>query len=189
MRKSDHELGRLRSHLTPRETDRLLIAAGKTENGVRDRTLVLLMLRHALRIGEALDLRWHIDVDLGAKTLLTRRLKGGRTGLHPLRPDEVQALEELRALFPESTFLFPSGRTGGKLTKSTINRLFERLGRELNLPIPLCSHMLRHTACTQLVKTNGLVTVQRFAGHASIYSTVRYVGMNPREYDGIWKAA
>ncbi len=35
----------------------------------------------------------------------------------------------------------------------------------------------------------GLVTVQRFAGHASIYSTVRYVGMNPREYEGMWKAA
>jgi len=49
--------------------------------------------------------------------------------------------------------------------------------------------MLRHTACTMLVKTNGLVTVQRFAGHASIFSTTRYVGMNPGEYDGIWKAA
>jgi hypothetical protein len=44
-------------------------------------------------------------------------------------------------------------------------------------------------ACTQLVKTNGLVTVQRFAGDASIYSTVRYVGMNPRRYEGMWKAA
>ena len=47
------------------------------------------------------------------------------------------------------------------------------------LCVPLCPHMLRHTACTQLVATNGLVTVQRFARHASIYSTVRYVGMNP----------
>src|SRR5688572_823602 len=47
----------------------------------------------------------------------------------------------------------------------------------------LCPHMLRHTSCTQLVRTNGLVTVQRFAGHASIYSTVRYVGMNPGEYE------
>jgi integrase len=80
-------------------------------------------------------------------------------------------------------------RTGGKLTKSTVNRLFERLGRELNLPVPLCPHMLRHTACTELVRTNGLVTVARFAGHASIHSTVRYVGMNPGEYEGIWKAA
>lgn len=87
------------------------------------------------------------------------------------------------------TFIFPSGRGRGKLHKSTINRLFARLGRELNFPIPLNPHALRHTCCTLLVKTNGLVVVQRFAGHASIYSTVRYVGMNPGEYDGIWKAA
>ena len=85
-------------------------------------------LASVLRIGEALDLRWDIDVDLGAKTLLTRRLKGGRAGLHPLRDDEVQQLEDLRALYPEGTFVFPSSRTGAKLTKSTINRLFERLG-------------------------------------------------------------
>jgi hypothetical protein len=31
--------------------------------------------------------------------------------------------------------------------------------------------------------------LQRFAGHASIYSTVRYVGMNPEVVGGIWKAA
>lgn len=46
--------------------------------------------------------------------------------------------------------------------------------------------MLRQTACTQLVQNNGLVTAQRFAGHASIYSTVRYVGMNPEEFVGVW---
>jgi integrase len=189
MRKSDQELGRLRSHLTAVEVERLLDAAGKTENAVRDRTLILLMLRHALRLGEALDLRWEVDVDLGANTLFVRRLKSGTSGLHPLRDDELQALGELRTQSPESTFVFPSGRTGGRLSKSTINRLFERLGRELNLPVPLCPHMLRHTACTQLVRTNSLVTVQRFAGHASIYSTVRYVGMNPGEFDGVWKAA
>src|SRR5688572_11545260 len=27
-----------------------------------------------------------------------------------------------------------------------------------------------------------------WAGHASIFSTVRYVGMDPDQYDGIWKA-
>src|SRR5688572_22025990 len=138
MRKSDHELGRLRSHLTPAETERLLEAAGKTENGVRDRTLVLLMLRHALRIGEALDLRWEIDVDLEAKTLLVRRLKSGRSGLHPLREDEIKLLLQLRELFPDSEHIFPSTRSGGRLTKSTVNRLFARLGREINLPVPLC---------------------------------------------------
>lgn len=186
MRGTDRELGRLRSHLTPDEIERLLEAAGKTENGLRDRTLVLLMLRHALRIGEALDLRWEIDVDFTARTLLVRRLKRGRDGLHPLAHDELQELQKLRELFPDSTHIFPSGRTGGKLCKSTMNRLFAKLGREIGLPVPLCPHMLRHSACTQLVRKNGLVTVQRFAGHASIGSTVRYIGMNPREFEGVW---
>jgi integrase len=69
-----------------------------------------------------------------------------------------------------------------------VNRLFTKLGREIGLCVPLCPHMLRHTACTELVRSNGLVTVQRFAGHASIYSTVRYVGMNPGEFEGMWAA-
>ena len=127
MRKTDRECGRLRSHLTPAETERLLEAAGRTENGVRDRTLVLLMLRHALRLGEALDLRWAIDIDFTERTLLVRRLKSGRSGLHPLAEDEIKLLLKLRELFPSSTFVFPSGRTGGKLTKSQTRALVEAL--------------------------------------------------------------
>lgn len=119
-------------------------------------------------------------------TLLVRRLKRGTNGLHPLLNDELQALTELRDRYPDSDYVFPSGRTGGKLCKSTINALFARLGREIGLPVPLCPHMLRHTACTMLVRTNGLVTVQRFAGHASIGSTVKYIGMNPGEFEGVW---
>src|SRR5690606_10343268 len=129
VRKTNKELGRLRSHLTPSEIERLLAAAGKTENGDRDRTLVLLMYRHALRLGEALDLRWDVDIDFNERTLLCRRLKRGRDGLHPLAEDEIKALQKLRTLFPASTYIFPSGRTGERLSSSTMNRLFARLGR------------------------------------------------------------
>lgn len=185
-RRTNHAHGRLRSHLTQKEVDQLLDAAGKTDNPERDRTLVLLMVRHALRIGEALDLQWEIDVDLEDRTLLVRRLKQGRDGLHPLLDDEIEALLNLRSKYPGSAYLFPSGRTGGKLNKSTINALFSRLGKEIRLPVPLCPHMLRHTACTMLVRRVDLVKTQRFAGHASIASTVKYVGMNPGEFEGVW---
>lgn len=179
----------MRSHLTPGEVERLLSAPGRTQNALRDRALVLLMVRYALRVSEALDLRWDVDVDLERRTLLTRRLKRGRSGLHPLPQDEFELMLQLRTALPSSVYVFPSSLTGQRLDKSVVNRLFQRLGREIGLCVPLCPHMLRHTACTQLVARNGLVTVQRFAGHASIYSTMRYVGMNPEEFEGIRKAA
>jgi integrase len=187
-RRTDREVGRLRSRLTPKETERIR-RGGQDDNGVRDRTLVLLMLGHALRIGEALDLRWVIDVDLEAKTLFVRRLKSWEIGTSSPSRGRDQGAPTAQGAVSRQQHIFPSTVGGGRLAKSTINRLFARLGRELNLPVPLCPHMLRHSACTQLVKTNDLVTVQRWAGHASLSSTVLYVGMNPDQYAGIWKAA
>jgi integrase len=136
MRRTDKAVGRLRSHLTPSEAERLLDAAGRTQNALRDRTLVLLMVRHALRLSEAIDLRWDVDVDLERRTLLPHRLKRGRTGLHPLLQDEFELMLQLRDASPGSTYVFPSSLTGQRLNRSVVNRLFQRLGREIGLCVP-----------------------------------------------------
>src|SRR5688500_3816315 len=83
-RPTDEARGRHRSHLTADEVDRLLTVAGGTGRyGHRDRTLLLVAYRHGLRVSELVDLRW-TDVDLKAARLNVRRLKGSRSGTHPL---------------------------------------------------------------------------------------------------------
>lgn len=63
-RPSNREVGRLRSQLTTAELQNLLNEASQdVDNGLRNPTLILLMTRYALRVGEAVDLRWSVDVD------------------------------------------------------------------------------------------------------------------------------
>ena len=81
-RKPNREL-RTREHLTEAETKRLIEAARKGRYGHRDATLILLMLRHGLRVTEACDLRWD-QIDWAKGYLHVRRLKGGIDSTHTL---------------------------------------------------------------------------------------------------------
>jgi hypothetical protein len=59
---------RSREYLTEGEIEKLLTAAGKSRNANRDRLLVLMAYRHALRVKELVDL--HVDqIDLKAATI------------------------------------------------------------------------------------------------------------------------
>ena len=48
---------RVREYLTEAEIEKVLTAAGKSRNPNRDRLLVLMAYRHALRVSELVDLR------------------------------------------------------------------------------------------------------------------------------------
>jgi type 1 fimbriae regulatory protein FimB/type 1 fimbriae regulatory protein FimE len=75
---------RTREFLSEDEVDRLLkaVSAG-TRYGGRDRTLLLLMYRHGLRVGEAIALRWD-QLDLKQGLLYVHRLKNGVPSTHLL---------------------------------------------------------------------------------------------------------
>jgi type 1 fimbriae regulatory protein FimB/type 1 fimbriae regulatory protein FimE len=49
---------RTREHLTDKEVEKLIDAAGKNRWGHRDATMILLAYRHGLRASELVDLRW-----------------------------------------------------------------------------------------------------------------------------------
>src|SRR6266404_5614566 len=82
-RKSNRE-SRTREYLTPVEVETLLEAAGSGRYGQRDRTLLLVMYRHGLRVSETITLRWE-QFDLKAGLLSVQRLKQGVPSTHPLR--------------------------------------------------------------------------------------------------------
>lgn len=67
---------RVREYLTTPEVERLIDAARSLgRNGHRDATLLLVMYRHAFRVGEAVMLKWEA-VDFGSATLHVWRKKG-----------------------------------------------------------------------------------------------------------------
>src|SRR6266508_67930 len=67
---------RTREHLLPDEVERLLKATRKSRNPVRDYTFILLLFRRALRVTEAIRLRW-TDIDLPGERIFIKRLKSG----------------------------------------------------------------------------------------------------------------
>jgi integrase len=85
---------RVREHLTETEIEKLLAALKRNRHGPRDWLIGLMIYRHGLRVSEACDLRWD-DIDLAARTIVIRRLKGSRDSTHYLERDELAGLRRL----------------------------------------------------------------------------------------------
>jgi integrase len=79
VRKPYKEL-RSREYFTTDEIDRLMEAASRIgRHGHRDKTLILIAYRHALRVTELVSLRWDM-IDLKGGLLHVSRLKNGTGG-------------------------------------------------------------------------------------------------------------
>ena len=185
-RRPNKEL-RTREFLTSDEVTRLLEGVGfgaRYED--RDRTLLLLMFRHGLRVGEAVALRWdQLDLKLGF--LYVHRLKNGVPSTHPVRGPELRALRQLKRDWPDSPYLFVSER-GGPMTPSNVRKIVGRAGARAQLGFPVHPHMLRH-ACGYKLANEGHDTrsLQHYLGHKNIAHTVRYTELAPDRFKGFWK--
>src|SRR5579871_2741365 len=81
-----------RLHLTGLEVGKLIDAATEnSRNKERDRCLLFLMYRHGFRVSEVCGLPLdHVDVE--SRVLHVKRLKRGLSTTHPLRADEIRAI-------------------------------------------------------------------------------------------------
>lgn len=172
---------RSREYLTADEMQRMLSAAERRGRyPIRDLTLLLLMYRHGLRASEAASLRW--DAVLMDDCLLNiKRLKGSKSGVHPLNADELVRLAQLKVLTP-GQYLFPSER-GQHITPYGIASLVKRCGELAELPFKVHPHMLRH-ACGYHLANQGFDTrlIQEWMGHRDIKNTERYTALNVERF-------
>jgi integrase len=174
---------RQREYLTESEIDRLLASAGNSRNPVRDRLLILMAFRHALRVSELVDIRWQ-QVHLDNATVDIRRAKNGTPGIHGLQGDELRLLRALE--HPHADFVFLSERKA-PLSVDGAQKLIERLGEAAELPFPIHAHMLRHAAGYALAARGiDTRTLQAFMGHRSIANTVVYTAVADKRIRNIW---
>ena len=177
---------RRREYLTPDEVEFLMKSAGSIgRHRHRDKTLILLMYRHGLRVTEAIDLRWD-QMNLRSGQIHINRLKNGKPSTQYLEGDEMRALRRLRRDYPDGPFIFVTER-GGPLTRSTVNKLITRAGKDARFDFPAHPHMLRH-ACGYYLANKGIDTrtIQDYLGHISIAHTVRYTELSPHKFKGLW---
>ena len=178
-----------RKHLTSREVEKLIEAAGSTRNPERDRCLLLLMFRHGLRVSEACGLQLS-QVDVESRVLHVQRLKKGLSTTQPLRVDELRMIKAWlakRRARPGEMAFFLSER-GKPLSRVTVWNMIRRAGEKAGLLLPSHPHMLRH-GCGFALADQGADTrlIQDYLGHRNIQHTVRYTATNPARFDRLWR--
>jgi type 1 fimbriae regulatory protein FimE len=178
---------RSREYLSVSEVNKLIKTAKSLgRHGERDGLIILVMYRHALRVGELVDLRWD-QMDLNRGRMHVNRLKNGDPSVHYLEGDEIRGLRKLRRDYPETDFVFESERQR-PLTSNTIHKMVARAGIEAGLELSVHPHMLRHGKGYQLA-SEGIDTraIQAYMGHKNIQHTVLYTQLNPKRFKGFGK--
>jgi site-specific recombinase XerD len=172
---------RSREYLTGEEIAKLLAAARATGRwGQRDHTLALIMFRHALRVSEAIALRWD-QIDFTEGRLAVRRVKSGTPSTHYLRGPELRELRALRRAWPGSPYVFASER-GAQMSARNVHRIIARLGEKAGLPA--CHpHQLRHSLGHYLAnKGTDTRAIQDYMGHRNIRHTTLYTQLTPDRF-------
>ena len=154
--------------------------------------IVLVTLHEALRIGEAISLRWSdVDWDSGTGMLTIRRTmdkhgnfgtpKGGVEATIPLTGEARKVLARLWLVAgrPSDGPVFRNGH-GGFRRYTDVQRAFVAARRKAGLseePRALRFHDLRHSAISRLANAPGAIfpQVQAFARHATLTTTLGYV--------------
>ncbi len=176
---------RSREYLTPDEVKSLVEQAGKVgRHTVRDRTLILAMYRHGLRVSELIELKWN-QVDFKQAEMHVKRLKSGTPAVHPIKGDELRLLRKVKREY-DSKFVFISER-GLPLSRSAIATVVKRAAERAEIALKVHPHMLRHACGYYLANKNvDTRTVQAYLGHRSIQHTVRYTELAPGRFSHLW---
>jgi integrase len=186
-RRSDKEIGRDRSYLTPAEVERLIATAKRRgRHGQRDALAILMCYRHGLRVSELVNLRWSQISWEGTPRLTVQRCKGSMSGVaQALGKDEVRPLRQLQREQPVGTsYIFQGER--GAVTVAWFQRMLRRVGEECGLSL-VHPHQLRHACGFALAdKGRDLREIQLQLGHTDVSNTTRYVDLRPGRLDRIW---
>ncbi|MEJ2031537.1 MAG: tyrosine-type recombinase/integrase [Deltaproteobacteria bacterium] len=153
---------------------------------IRDRALILMLLRTGMRIGELLDLRV-ADIDLNErKVMIYLGEKNSRGRVVYYSEDAEEALKAwLRIRDPKREHLFYSTvkkRDGFSLTYVGARRIFTKwLGKAGLGHKGYSLHRLRHTFASELLNAGlRLEVLQQLLGHSNIVETRRYARLTDK---------
>jgi integrase/recombinase XerD len=143
---------------------------------VRNRAMILLLLRTGMRIGELLNTRL-ADVHLADNKILIYEGEKNRKGRAVcISEDACQALSAwLQKRDPQKEYLF-YGRGGNPMSYNNARVIFKKYLKQAGLEHKDYSlHCLRHTFATELLNAGMRIEcLQQLLGHSSIEMTLRY---------------
>jgi len=164
--------------MDPVDVQRLLA----TVHDVRDRAMILVMLRTGLRIGEVLALKV-ADVQVAERKLLIYEGEKNHVGrVACLSMDAHEALQQwLFIRDPNIEIVFYSRRRR-TMAYTTARELFIKYLKKAKLSHKRYSlHSLRHTFATDLLNAGmRLECLQQLLGHSSLEMTLRYARLSDK---------
>lgn len=176
---------------TQDEIVRMLRAAGNSWEGMRLRTMILMMVDTGARISEAGSLRWG-DVDAATQYLAVRQGKGQKDRVVPYGYSVAQALNRWmnrQGVVRPEDFVFPS-RSGGRMTARRGFALVQALGQKARLARPISPHKLRHFFATQYLRNGGdLETLRQILGHSTLQMVLRYARLVSKDVGRVHRRA
>ncbi|MED0675267.1 tyrosine-type recombinase/integrase [Aneurinibacillus thermoaerophilus] len=161
--------------MTERE-EAALIAAVEHNGSIRDQTIITLMLHTGLRTMEICDLTPD-DVVIGKRSgqVIVRSGKRSKQREVPLNITCRVMLEKYLAQLPQgSTYLFPSEKTGNRLTERALRHLIQKYMKLARLE-GLSAHDLRHRFGYVMAENTPLHRLAQIMGHDSLDTTMIYV--------------
>ena len=171
-------------HLQADDLERVIAACGHSTAGeLRDRAIVLLLARLGLRASEVARIGLK-DIDWCGGRLIIRRDKSRRERSLPLL-DEVGAALAAYVRFGrprrvERGVFLMDRPPFAPLTGESVSRLAGRILRRTGIHVPRPgSHVLRHTAATQMVRRGATFKqVADVLGHAKLETTAIYAKLD-----------
>ena len=157
-----------------------VLAEIKRSGSQRDYVLVKGSYLLGCRVTEIAQLRWG-DIEVLSSGGAQVHLVGKGSKARTIRvSSETLSLFESLGRKEEDSFLFPSNRRAGHLSRQAIGTICRKWGARLGLH--LHPHGLRHSHATHAVR-RGVDTfcLQHTLGHASSATTAGYVALNPSD--------
>ncbi len=165
----------------PKRSKRLPVVLLKSEieriieqtNNRKHKLIIALAYAGGLRVSEVVSLKVQ-DIDIDALTLIVRQGKGKKDRLTVLSKRIISDLSEMINGKHSFDYVFESER-GGKLTVTTVQKVFSKCLEKSGVKKPVTFHSLRHSFATHLLENGTDIRyIQELLGHQNIRTTQIY---------------
>lgn len=161
------------------------------DTGIRDKTMFTMMYACGLRVSEVTHLTWS---QISLEQRIVRIVgKGDKERLVPFfKGFEKQLMVYKRtywAKYATDDHVFVNLRGKG-LTSRGIQYVMEKQGAQIDMPMKLHPHMLRHSFATHLLDNGADIRiVQELLGHSSLSTTQIYTHVSSKKLQEAYQSA
>lgn len=143
-------------------------------SNVRDRALLEFLYSTGVRVSELISIN---KDDLNYESNTLRVIGKGNKERVVIFSDITKFYlnKYLGSRSDDNSALFVSVKKPYKrLSQRGVQKIFDRIKKDLNLSVDFTPHILRHTFATKLAQTADITTVQKLLGHTSLDTTMIY---------------